>query len=228
MGGMKYIAVVLYPMVVCLAVYSLMNHSYKSWWSWLISSLADASYTFGFINMFPQIFINYKLKSVAHMPWRVMMYKAFNTFVDDAVAWGGIFPMPFKHRLMTLRDDLVFLIFLYQLYIYKVDTSRADEYGFVHAMDEKAAVDGKEKQTEARQQAIEAQVAQMLEDSDSDEDDEDESTVKEAEGSAGEVAVAEPAKAEVAVDADLGATEQAFEWVPPMVALQRRKDRFRQ
>merc|ERR1712086_475314 len=108
--------------------------------------------------------------------------------------------MGFKHRLMTLRDDLVFLIFLYQLYIYKVDTSRADEYGFVHAMDEKAAVDGKEKQTEARQQAIEAQVAQMLEDSDSDEDDEDEpeSTVKEAEG---EVAVAEPAKAEVAVDA---------------------------
>ena len=136
--------------------------------------------------------------------------------------------MPFKHRLMTLRDDLVFLIFLYQLYIYKVDTSRADEYGFVHAMDEKAAVDGKEKQTEARQQAIEAQVAQMLEDSDSDDEDELESTVKEAEGSAGEVAVAEPAKAEVAVDADLGATEQAFEWVPPMVALQRRKDRFRQ
>merc|ERR1712166_1569110 len=78
--GMKYIAVVLYPMVVCLAVYSLMNHSYKSWWSWLISSLADASYTFGFINN--------NLKSVAHMPWRVMMYKAFNTFVDDAVAWG--------------------------------------------------------------------------------------------------------------------------------------------
>ena len=137
--------------------------------------------------------------------------------------------MPFKHRLMTLRDDLVFLIFLYQLYIYKVDTSRADEYGFVHAMDENAAVQGKEKQAEARQQAIEAQAAQMLADSDSnsDEDDEDEpeSTAKEAEGSPGEVAVAEP---EGEVDADSGATEEAFEWVPPMVALQRRKDRFRQ
>lgn len=25
-----------------------------------------------------------RLKSVAHMPWRVMGYKAFNTFIDDA------------------------------------------------------------------------------------------------------------------------------------------------
>jgi len=29
-----------------------------------------------------QLFINYKLKSVAHLPWRVLAYKAFNTFVD--------------------------------------------------------------------------------------------------------------------------------------------------
>eukprot|EP00954_Amorphochlora_amoebiformis_P009316 724921-Amorphochlora_amoeboformis.AAC.1 len=42
--------------------------------------------------MTPQIFINYKLKSVAHLPWRPLMYKAFNTFVDDAFAW--IIEMP--------------------------------------------------------------------------------------------------------------------------------------
>jgi hypothetical protein len=131
--GMRYLAMVLYPLVLMMAIYSLIHSSYKSWWSWFISSLADASYTFGFINMFPQVFINYKLKSVAHMPWNVMMYKGFNTFVDDMVAFGGLFPMPLKHRLMTLRDDLVFMIFLYQLYIYPVDRARADEYGYVHA-----------------------------------------------------------------------------------------------
>ena len=31
--------------------------------------------TFGFIMMTPQLFINYKMKSVAHLPWRMMTYK---------------------------------------------------------------------------------------------------------------------------------------------------------
>lgn len=29
-----------------------------------------------------QLFINYKLKSVAHMPWKAMVYKSLNTFID--------------------------------------------------------------------------------------------------------------------------------------------------
>jgi hypothetical protein len=29
---------------------------------------------------------------VAHLPWRVLMYKAFNTFIDDAFALMA--PMP--------------------------------------------------------------------------------------------------------------------------------------
>ena len=46
----------------------------------------------------PSSFINYKFKSVAHLPWRVFFYKAFNTFIDDVVAFGGIINMPAKHR----------------------------------------------------------------------------------------------------------------------------------
>lgn len=30
-----------------------------------------------------QLYINYKLKSVSHLPWRTMVYKALNTFIDD-------------------------------------------------------------------------------------------------------------------------------------------------
>ena len=47
---------------------------------------AVRSDSFGFVMMTPQLFINYKLKSVAHLPWRAFMYKAFNTFIDDAFA----------------------------------------------------------------------------------------------------------------------------------------------
>ena len=33
---------------------------------------------------------------------------------------------------MTLRDDLVFFIFLYQRHLYPIDAKRADEFGFVY------------------------------------------------------------------------------------------------
>lgn len=56
------------------------------------------------------------------------MYKIFNTFVDDAFAW--LIDMPWKHRIMTLRDDFVFLLFLVQVYLYKVDKTRTNEYGY--------------------------------------------------------------------------------------------------
>ena len=78
--------------------------------------------------MTPQLYINYKLQSVAHLPIRVFAYKIFNTFVDDVFAW--VVKMPLKHRLMTLRDDVVFVVFLYQWWTYRIDTTRPNEYGF--------------------------------------------------------------------------------------------------
>eukprot|EP00929_Paragymnodinium_shiwhaense_P089274 TRINITY_DN49447_c0_g1_i1.p1 TRINITY_DN49447_c0_g1~~TRINITY_DN49447_c0_g1_i1.p1 ORF type:complete len:763 (+),score=145.37 TRINITY_DN49447_c0_g1_i1:113-2401(+) len=135
--GMRYLTWVLYPLSGAWGVYNLYHYSYKSWWSWLVSSLADFAYTFGFINMMPQIFVNYKLKSVAHMPWRVLIYKFFNTFIDDVFAFFIMSDyMTKKHRYMTLRDDIVFFIFLYQRWLYPVDKDRPDEFGFVYKEDE--------------------------------------------------------------------------------------------
>merc|ERR1719210_1800890 len=82
---------------------------------------------FGFIMMTPQLFINYKLKSVAHLPWRMMTYKALNTFIDDLFAF--IIKMPTLYRLGTLRDDLIFFIYLYQKWIYPTDMKRTNEFG---------------------------------------------------------------------------------------------------
>ncbi len=72
--------------------------------------------------MTPQLFINYKLKSVAHLPWRFLIYRALNTFIDDLFAF--VIRMPTLHRISCFRDDLIFFIYLYQRWIYPVDTTR--------------------------------------------------------------------------------------------------------
>jgi hypothetical protein len=42
------------PMVVGWALYALVSYPHRSWYSWAVSSLADAVYLFGFVMMTPQ------------------------------------------------------------------------------------------------------------------------------------------------------------------------------
>jgi hypothetical protein len=122
--AMKYLIWAIYPIVVLYAGYSLMYEDHKSWYSFIIGTLAGCVYTFGFIMMTPQLFINYRLKSVAHLPWRAFVYKGINTFIDDLFAF--IIRMPTMHRLRCFRDDLIFVIYLYQRWIYPIDRSRVE------------------------------------------------------------------------------------------------------
>ena len=75
----------------------------------------------------PSLDINYRLKSVAHMPGRAMAYKFLNTSIDDLFAFT--IKMPFLHRLATLRDDVIFFVYIYQAWAYKVDYTRVNEFG---------------------------------------------------------------------------------------------------
>ncbi|XP_032851460.2 cleft lip and palate transmembrane protein 1 [Tyto alba] len=123
----RYLSWILFPLLGCYAVYSLLYLEHKGWYSWVLSMLYGFLLTFGFITMTPQLFINYKLKSVAHLPWRMLTYKALNTFIDDLFAF--VIKMPMMYRIGCLRDDVVFFIYLYQRWIYRVDLTRVNEFG---------------------------------------------------------------------------------------------------
>merc|ERR1712232_724822 len=84
-------------------------------------------YALGFVLMTPQLFLNYRLKSVSHLPWRVLVYKSLNTFIDDLFSF--IIRMPMMARISCFRDDIVFFIYLYQRWLFPVDTSRPVEGG---------------------------------------------------------------------------------------------------
>lgn len=58
---------------------------------------------------------------------RVFVYKALNTFIDDMFAF--VIKMPTMHRLSVFRDDIIFFVFLYQRWLYRVDKSRVNEFG---------------------------------------------------------------------------------------------------
>ncbi|EFN88050.1 Cleft lip and palate transmembrane protein 1-like protein, partial [Harpegnathos saltator] len=129
----KYLSWALYPLLGGYAIYSLMYLEHKGWYSWVLNMLYGFLLTFGFIMMTPQLFINYKLKSVAHLPWRMLSYKFLNTFVDDIFAF--VIKMPTLYRIGCFRDDIVFFIFLYQRWIYKTDHTRVNEFGFSGEME---------------------------------------------------------------------------------------------
>ena len=132
--AMRFLSYLLYPVVLAYGGYSLFYHPQRSWRSWVLRTLANGVYMFGFIAMTPQLYINYRLKSVAHLPWKAFMYKAFNTFIDDVFAFA--IAMPTIHRLACLRDDLVFFVYLYQRWLYPVDKKRVNEFGRAYETDE--------------------------------------------------------------------------------------------
>lgn len=98
----KYLGWLCFPLLLSFGVYSVIYNEHKGWYSFVLNMLYGFLLTFGFIMMTPQLFINYKMKSVAHMPWRMMTYKFLNTFIDDVFAF--VIKMPVMYRLGCFRD----------------------------------------------------------------------------------------------------------------------------
>lgn len=98
----RYLSWACFPLLIGYGVYSLLYQEHKGWYSFVLNMMYGYLLTFGFIMMTPQLFINYKLKSVAHLPWRMMTYKFLNTFIDDIFAF--VIKMPTMYRLGCFRD----------------------------------------------------------------------------------------------------------------------------
>ena len=143
------------PLLIAYAIYSLMYESHKSWYSYVITTLVGSVYAYGFLLMVPSLYINYRLKSVAHMPAKAMMYKFLNTFIDDLFAFT--IKMPLLHRLATFRDDVIFFVYLYQRWAYRVDYTRVNEFG-QDGEAELKAVEDKKKDEGENEEAVKGEV----------------------------------------------------------------------
>lgn len=139
------------PLVLAYTCHTLVNEEHSGWYSWFITSASSAMYGLGFVFMTPQLFLNYKLKSVAHLPWKVLGYRFVNTFIDDLFAF--IIRMPTMARISCFRDDIVFIIYLWQRYLYPVDTSRPIEGGGMDAISaaaQTAVIEDEDKESETK------------------------------------------------------------------------------
>lgn len=57
---------------------------------------------FGFVMMTPQLYINYKLKSVDHLPWKTLIYRFIYTIIDDIFVF--MIDLPWLQRAFSFRD----------------------------------------------------------------------------------------------------------------------------
>ncbi|CAB9501856.1 lip and palate transmembrane protein 1-like protein [Seminavis robusta] len=147
--AIRSLGVVMAPVVLGYIFYSFVYDEHIGWYSWLVTSASSAVYGVGFALMFPQLFLNYKLKSVAHLPWQVLIYKSLNTFIDDLFSF--IVRMPTMARISCFRDDVVFFIYLYQRWLYPVDLSRPAEGGGEAVAENTTSTNGKLSDTKKKQ-----------------------------------------------------------------------------
>ena len=115
------------PLLVGFSLYKLVHETKEGFYKWALGTAVGFVYSFGFVLMTPQLFINYKLKSVEHLPWASFVYRALNTFIDDLFAL--IVRMPTMHRVACMRDDIIFFALLYQRYLYRRRRTKAYDGG---------------------------------------------------------------------------------------------------
>ncbi|XP_054637433.1 lipid scramblase CLPTM1L-like [Dunckerocampus dactyliophorus] len=113
-----YLSYLIYPLCISGAIFSLTYLRQKSYFSWIVNSLVTGVYAFGFLSMAPQLFINHKMRSVSHLQGAVLMYRGVNTLISDMCSCIAILSSSgsflTSHQLSCFRDELFFLLYLYQ------------------------------------------------------------------------------------------------------------------
>ena len=73
-------------MPLLLLFFPAATAGFVGWRDYALTTAVATVYSTGFALMLPQVWINYKLKSVAALPWRVGLYRFGNTIIDDLFA----------------------------------------------------------------------------------------------------------------------------------------------
>lgn len=114
----RYLSYLVYPLFVSGALFSLAYLHYKSYYYWLLNSMLTGVYAFGFLSMVPQLFVNHKLSAVDHLQGTVLLYRGVNTLLSDLCSCVSLLsssgPVSSSHQLSSFRDELFFLLFLWQ------------------------------------------------------------------------------------------------------------------
>lgn len=124
--AMSLLAQLIFPVISVVCCFTFIYYSWPTWLDWILHTLVTCVYTGGFILMTPQLWVNYRLKSVPPLPWTVFGYKFMNTIIDDVFA-AILKNQPLIHRLSVFRDDIIFVIYMIQRWKYKVDYERPAE-----------------------------------------------------------------------------------------------------
>ena len=133
-------------------VYYYSDNIIKNNWRSVIIFIIEYIYfllnVFGFILLTPQIYLNYKLKSVEHLPMRAMTYKFLNTIIDDLYAFAV--KSPLLYRIFCFRDDVIFVIYIYQIFKYRKNSRKEmiEKEKKQYAEEKKKLLEKKEKNEE--------------------------------------------------------------------------------
>jgi len=120
----KYLFIPISVLYLSYRIYYYKQTIYSSYFKFAIQYLFFLFNLFGFVLMTPQIYINYKLKSVAHMPVKALTYKFLNTIIDDLYAFAV--KTTTLYRISCFKDDVIFVIFIIQMVLYR-NNKRKDE-----------------------------------------------------------------------------------------------------
>jgi hypothetical protein len=131
--GLKILLWILVPSVIAYSGYQLVYEKHKSAWSYLIDCAASTVYAFEFLLLLPQLYVNYRLKTVAGMSRAALAYKFLNTFIDDLYTF--LSDLPLFYKVACFRDDVVFVVWVFQCCLYPVDPTRPNEWGLTERPD---------------------------------------------------------------------------------------------
>ena len=155
--GTKYLIIILIPLILIFSIYQILFVKFRSIKSYIIKCATGSIFAFGFLSMMPQLYVNYKLKTVAGMSRNAMVYKFISTFIDDLYSF--LEDLPLMYKIACFRDDIIYVIWLYQCYLYPVDPTRANEYGYVQKADKnEESNENQNKNDEEEDQDVEKKV----------------------------------------------------------------------